>query len=75
MDENLEKLLFYVGQVPDGYAKRIMTVHEDVFPDGIACITTEQFEQIYCNTCGTQRCEGINSEWFDGCKFKDHLSR
>ena len=41
------------------------------------CLTVseEQFTKIYCNNCGTQRCKGIDSEWFDGCKFKDHLSR
>ena len=38
-------------------------------------VSEEQFTKIYCNNCGTQRCEGINSEWFDGCKFKDHLRR
>ena len=75
MDEILEDLLSYVGQIPDEYAERIKIVHEDVFKDGVPRLTTEQFTQLYCNNCGTQRCEGINSEWFDGCKFKGHLSR
>ena len=28
----------------------------------------------YCNNCGSQRCEGIHSEWFEGCKYKDFLN-
>ena len=75
MDKDWEELLSYVGQIPDEYAARIKIVHEDVFIDGVPCLTTEQFTKLHCNTCGTQRCEGINSEWFDGCQFKDHLSR
>ena len=75
MNKTLEELLSYVGEIPDEYGERSKIVHEDVFKDGVAHLTPELFEQIYCNTCGTQRCEGINSEWFDGCKFKDHLNR
>lgn len=40
-----------------------------------ALLTEEQFIKLYCNNCGSQRCEGINSEWFEGCKFKDQLDR
>ena len=36
-------------------------------------LTQEEFIQKYCYNCGTQRCEGIGTEWFDGCKFKDCL--
>ena len=36
-------------------------------------LTEEEFIQEYCYNCGTQRCEGIGTEWFDGCKFKDQL--
>lgn len=28
------------------------------------------FEQTYCFKCGTQRCEGIGTEWFKGCKYR-----
>ena len=28
----------------------------------------KQFVETYCHKCGTQRCEGIGSEWFEGCK-------
>ncbi len=71
----LEELLSYVGIIPDEYVERSKIVHEDVFKDGVAHLTSEQFEKLYCNICGSQRCEGVDSEWFDGCKFKDHLSR
>lgn len=30
----------------------------------------KQFYEKYCLNCGTQRCEGIGTEWFDGCKYK-----
>jgi hypothetical protein len=33
----------------------------------------EQFVETYCRNCGTQRCEGIDSEWFDGCRLKWNL--
>ena len=36
-------------------------------------LTQEEFIALHCNVCGSQRCEGIGTEWFDGCKFKDHL--
>lgn len=28
----------------------------------------DQFIETYCHNCGTQRCEGIDSEWFEGCE-------
>jgi hypothetical protein len=31
----------------------------------------EEFETTFCSSCGSQRCEGIGTEWFDGCKHKD----
>lgn len=27
----------------------------------------KQFADKYCTKCGTQRCEGVNSDWVDGC--------
>lgn len=30
----------------------------------------ETFIKTHCHNCGTQRCEGINSEWFEGCRYK-----
>lgn len=33
----------------------------------------EEFYKKYCVLCGSQRCEGIDSEWFDGCKEEDKL--
>ena len=32
-----------------------------------------EFQLIYCLCCGTQRCEGVDSEWFEGCEHKDEL--
>ena len=35
----------------------------------------EKFIETYCHNCGSQRCEGIGTEWFDGNKasFKDAI--
>ena len=37
-------------------------------------LKTIRFISEYCNNCGSQRCEGVNSEWFEGCKYKDFLN-
>ena len=33
----------------------------------------EQFYETYCKGCGTQRCEGINTEWGAGCQYRWNL--
>lgn len=33
-------------------------------------MNNELFAKTYCHNCGTQRCEGIGTEWFEGCKYK-----
>ena len=33
-------------------------------------MTEKQFVETYCHNCGTQRCEGVGTEWFEGCKYK-----
>ena len=33
----------------------------------------EKFIETYCHNCGSQRCEGIGIEWFEGCKYKWNL--
>ena len=33
----------------------------------------KQFTETYCLQCGTQRCEGIDSEWFEGCPYRWNL--
>ena len=32
----------------------------------------KQFTETYCLSCGTQRCEGPGTEWFEGCKYKQN---
>lgn len=39
----------------------------------IAKLTEEQFYEKYCQMCGTQRCEGMGTVWFDGCKRRYEL--
>ena len=36
-------------------------------------LTEDEFIALHCSLCGSQRCEGIGSEMFEGCKFKDQL--
>lgn len=36
-------------------------------------LTESEFIREYCHRCGSQRCEGIGTDWFDGCQFKDRL--
>ena len=31
----------------------------------------KEFIEKYCHNCGTQRCEGIGTEWFEGCRYKN----
>ena len=38
-------------------------------------LTEKEFVDEYCHNCGTQRCEGIGTEWFDGCRFKNRLKQ
>ena len=33
----------------------------------------EQFVEKYCFGCGSQRCEGIDSEWGEGCQYRWNL--
>lgn len=33
----------------------------------------EEFVEKHCKMCGTQRCEGIGTEWFDGCHYRNEL--
>lgn len=33
----------------------------------------KQFIETYCGKCGTQRCEGPGSEWFEGCQKRWNL--
>ena len=35
----------------------------------------DEFEQLYCFNCGSQRCEGIDTEWFIACQHKDKLKK
>jgi hypothetical protein len=33
----------------------------------------KKFTQYYCYNCGSQRCEGVGTEWFEGCHYKEYL--
>ena len=38
-------------------------------------VSPEQFVETYCHNCGSQRCEGIGTDWFEGCVHKGALKR
>lgn len=35
--------------------------------------TEKEFIEKYCHNCGSQRCEGIGTAWFEGCQHKDEF--
>ena len=38
-------------------------------------LSEDEFVEKYCHPCGTQRCEGIGTEWFEGCRYKNQLKQ
>lgn len=36
-------------------------------------LNEQEFIDKYCRNYGSQRCEGIGTEWFDGCHYKNQL--
>ena len=36
-------------------------------------MTEKKFIETYCHKCGTQRCEGTGTEWFEGCPYRWNL--
>ena len=39
----------------------------------VKTVTEKQFIKQFCKFCGTQRCEGINTEFFNGCIHRFYL--
>lgn len=37
-------------------------------------LTKQEFIEKYCHNCGSQRCEGIGTPWFEGCRMKHELT-
>lgn len=38
-------------------------------------LSAEEFTEKYCRGCGSQRCEGIGTVWFEGCGYKEFLRK
>ena len=36
-------------------------------------LSKDEFYKTHCAKCGSVRCEGMDSDWFDGCQYKDEL--
>lgn len=36
-------------------------------------LSAEEFYEKFCLNCGSQRCEGIGTDWFEGCEYKELL--
>lgn len=62
--------------------------HHEGYPFGFLCyedtpacekykpivqLNEEDFIDTYCSYCGSQRCEGIGTPWFEGCGHKYRL--
>ena len=37
-------------------------------------VSDKEFTDKYCRECGSQRCEGVGTEWFDGCAHAFNLA-
>ena len=33
----------------------------------------KEFTRLYCYGCGSLRCEGVGTPWFEGCRLKKYL--
>ena len=38
--------------------------------DPVVVLEETEFVEQFCHNCGTQRCEGIGTPWFNGCRAK-----
>lgn len=38
-------------------------------------LSLEEFIYTYCHNCGSQRCTGPQTQWFDGCRMKNRLRK
>lgn len=38
-------------------------------------LSKDEFIKNNCHNCGTQRCGGPDTEWFEGCSLKDELKK
>lgn len=67
----LTGVLYHI--LDDMRIQKEMSLSDGQFEMGL--LAREEFEEQVCSECGTQRCEGIDSEWFDGCVYKDLLKQ
>ena len=68
---NLTVLDYYSVEPPiEPIENRILNMYG---VDTIEFEDPKEFTQHYCHNCGSQRCEGVGTEWFEGCGYKEHL--
>ena len=36
-------------------------------------LSAEEFYEKFCSHCGSLRCEGMGTVWFEGCEYKELL--
>lgn len=62
--------------------EQVMTGYEDItwtmtleanVPEEKPKLTEQEFLHKYCYGCGSQRCEGMGTVWFDGCQHRHEL--
>ena len=61
----------YVPWVNDVNVK----VREAEYHKAKSQLTKDEFIAKFCTCCGSQRCEGVGTEWFDGCTHKSELRK
>lgn len=62
----MERVFVDGGKVEVVMAKPMREVLEEIQDK-------QEFVSKYCRNCGSQRCEGVDTEWFDGCEHKEKL--
>ena len=57
---SLENLSKYINNKPNITGERL---------------SAEEFYDKFCSHCGSLRCEGIGTVWFEGCEYKESLKK
>lgn len=68
------KALKRIIENQEGYIKELIEENKNLQDKIDSTSKEKKFISKYCNKCGSQRCEGINSEWFEGCIYKNFLN-
>lgn len=69
--DEIGKTYFKIKSARDEAFKKYVEKEEKAYFN--SKLNHSQFTEKYCDKCGSQRCLGPGSEWFDGCAYKNEL--